>query len=341
MSDSIITASNTSQRAKTLYENNLVWDAHAGVFPSPEVDLSLMNCWADNNVNYISMNVGFDVMDWQQTLATLAAYRRWILSHNDQFILVNSTSDILEAKNNGKLAVGFDIEGMNALNRDINMVELYHSLGVRQMLFAYNLNNDAAGGCHDKNIGLTDFGREIVREMNRVGIIVDCSHASFRTTMDIMDEATKPVVFSHSNPLAICDHQRNIRDEQIKACADTGGVIGMNGMGIFLGDNDVRSETIVKHIRYIADLVGPEHIGLGFDFSPDIDIDIAEILRSRPDFWPAGQKYDTKGIKHTHPAQIPEIVDRLCDAEFSDDAILGIVGENFRRIAAASWDGVT
>ena len=101
------------------------------------------------------------------------------------------------------------------------------------MLFAYNLNNEAAGGCHDKDIGLSTFGKAIVKEMNRLGIIIDCSHAGLKTTMDIMEHSTKPIVFSHSNPRAICEHERNITDDQIKACAKIGGVIGINGMGIF------------------------------------------------------------------------------------------------------------
>jgi len=326
-----------SSRSLDLCADALVWDAHAGVFPDPKIDLTLLEYWRDNGVDYLSINVGFDVMDWQQTLRTLAAYRRWLLTHDDRFILAGTVEDILCAKRLGKLAVSFDIEGMNALNGDTNMVSLYHALGVRQMLFAYNLNNEAAGGCHDTDTGLTAFGRAIVREMNRVGMIVDCSHASRHTTMDIMAESTAPVVFSHSNPVAICDHQRNIRDEQIKACAETGGVVGINGMGIFLGENDVSTNTLLQHICYVAELAGVGHVGLGFDFSPEIDIDVGTILRSRPDYWPAGQRYDTPGIKHAGPSQIPELVDGLYHRGFSDKEIRGVIGENFRRVASEAW----
>ncbi len=315
----------------------LVWDAHAGVFPSTEVDLSLLRDWHESGANYISINVGFDVMDWQQTLATLAAYRRWMQLGHERYCLVSSVDDIRDAKQKGKLAVSFDIEGMNALNGDINMISAYHTLGVRQMLFAYNLNNPAAGGCHDNDMGLTQFGKDIVHEMNRVGMIVDCSHAAYLTTMDIMTESSKPVVFSHSNPNQICNHQRNILDDQIRACAQTGGVIGVNGMGIFLGENDVSQEVLIKHISYLAELVGPEYIGFGLDYSPKVDIDIGEILRSRPDFWPAGQRYNTKGIKHVSPAQLPDLSEKLLDHGFSQNEVRGILGENFCRVAAVSW----
>lgn len=322
-----------------LFQDTLVWDAHAGVFPSPEVDLNLLQEWLDCGVNYLSINVGFDVMDWQDTLATLAAYRYWVLANSDRFVLVGDAADIERARNENKFALSFDIEGMNALNQDINMVAVYHALGVRQMLFAYNLNNAAAGGCHDRDTGLTEFGKQVVREMNRVGMIVDCSHAGYTTTMDIMHQSSKPVVFSHSNPAAIWNHQRNITDDQIKACAATGGVIGVNGMGIFLGDNDTSNATLMRHIKYLADLVGCEHIGFGFDYSPKVDVDIGAILRSRPDYWPAGQQYDTRRIKHAGPQQLKGLVANLSTAGFSDDDIRGILGDNFRRVAADAWQG--
>jgi len=326
-------------RLEKLYRDALVWDAHAGVFPSPEVDLNLLQEWPDSGVNYLSINVGFDVMDWQDTLATLAAYRHWVLAHSDRFVLVGNTEDIDRARKQSKFAVSFDIEGMNALNEDINMVSVYHALGVRQMLFAYNLNNAAAGGCHDRDTALTEFGKQVVREMNRVGMIVDCSHAGHATTMDIMQESSKPVVFSHSNPSAVWNHQRNISDDQIEACAATGGVIGVNGMGIFLGDNDVSNATLLRHIDYLANLVGCEHIGFGFDYSPKVDVDIGVILRSRPDYWPAGQQYDTQGIKHAGPQQLEELLENLADAGYDDTDIRGMLGENFRRVAASAWQG--
>jgi len=328
---------NTSISPADLYTDAFVWDAHAGVFPDPAIDLNLLNSWRDCGVNYLSINVGFDVMDWQQTLKTLASYRHWLLSQTEHFALVGTLEDITLATQQGKLAVSFDIEGMNALNGDINMLSIYHALGVRQMLFAYNLNNDAAGGCHDSDIGLTDFGRDIVHEMNRLGIIVDCSHASLHTTLDIMAESSKPVVFSHSNPVSIWQHQRNILNQQIKACAQTGGVIGINGMGIFLGENDVSTRTVLKHICYVTELVGAEHVGFGFDYTPNVEVDIGIILSSRPDYWPAGQRYDTPEIKHAEPSQLPEIVEGLIGCGFDENEIRGFLGENFRRVASLSW----
>ena len=134
------------------------------------------------------------------------------------------------------MAVAFDIEGAKALNDSIEMVRIYYELGVRQMLFAYNINNAAGGGCHDEDSGLTAFGRSVVSEMNDVGMMVDCSRCGYRTTLEIMENSRDPVVFSHSNARKLWDHERNICDEQAIRCANAGGVVGVNGISQFTGD---------------------------------------------------------------------------------------------------------
>ena len=108
-----------SDHLQQLYQQALVWDAHAGVFPSPQVDLNLLAEWPVAGASYLSLNVGFDVMDWQDTLTTLTTYRRWVLDNDDRFVLVNDVRDIEGARRDGKFALSFDIEGMNALNGDI------------------------------------------------------------------------------------------------------------------------------------------------------------------------------------------------------------------------------
>jgi membrane dipeptidase len=316
---------------------NLIWDAHAGLFPSPDMDLNVLENWRQNNVNYLSINVGFDVMSRDETLTTLAAYRRWISEHSDRFVQAGTLADIDSARASGRLAVSFDIEGMNALGGDVNMIAVYHALGVRQMLFAYNLGNAAAGGCHDIDTGLSEFGVDILAEMNRVGIIVDASHAAYATSMELIERSSTPVVFSHSNPASVWPHQRNIMNDQIKACAANGGVIGLNGLAIFLGDNDTSDDALLRHLFGLLDLAGPAHVGLGFDYTPDVKVDLSAILAARPDYWPAGQQYDTLNIGHVGPSRIPALVSGMQKRSLSDSEINGVLGENFARVAAATW----
>ncbi len=327
--------------ARALIAESLVWDAHAGIFPTPDADLSNVGDWRAAGVDYVSINIGFDVLDWTESMATLSAYRRKLGAMAGAVSLIRTLDDIHAARAAGKLAVSFDIEGVNALNGDLGMISVYADLGVRQMLLAYNLGNAASGGCHDADTGLTPFGREVVAEMNRVGMILDLSHMSGRSSLEATELSARPAVFTHSNPRRLWDHERNISDEQIRACAAAGGVIGVNGMGIFLGANDISPETFADHVSAIADLTGPQHVAFGLDWKPRMAAapDLGAILRSRPDYWPAGQQYDTPGIRIFSPAELPEVVCILRDRGWRDGDLKGFLGENIARVAAQTWPG--
>lgn len=334
---------NLAQAAKVLFDQNVIWDAHAGFGPDPSVDLSKLQVWKDAGVNYLSIDVGYDVMDWRDTIKSLAAFRRWIVA-NEGYRLVTSVSEIREAKKAGDLAVTFDLEGMNALDGSLDLVEMYHHLGVRQMLFAYNRNNQAGGGCHDEDMGLTDFGRAVIAEMNRVGMLVDCSHTAYTTTMEAMEASTAPCIFSHSNARVLWDHERNIWDDQAKACAATGGVVGIVGIGIFMGENDTRTTTLANNIDHYVNLLGPEHVGIGLDYAlqdefaaeGDDSEDLGGLSDMNPEYWPPRQ-YSYPQIDCARPAQLPELVEELFRRQYSEKDIAAIMGGNFMRVAEAVW----
>jgi len=167
---------------------------------------------------------------------------------------------------------------------------------------AYNRNNRVGGGCHDDDAGLTAYGRRVLDEMARVGIVACCTHTGHRTAMDVMAHSSRPVIFSHSNPRAMHDHPRNIPDEAMKACAATGGVVGLNGIGIFLGDNDNSTETLVRHLDYAVQLIGPEHVGLGLDYVFD-QVELDDYVTKMAATFPKGMGYD-KGIRMVAPEQV-------------------------------------
>ena len=149
----------------------------------------------------------------EATMRVLSSFRRQVLLRDDEFLLATTPDDVLAAQRSGRLAVGFDLEDTNPLGGEIAMIQAYYDLGVRWMLFAYNRNNELAGGYQDEDHGLTPFGVEVLEEMERVGMLVCCSHIGARSAMEILERARRPVIFSHSNPRALRDHPRNIGDE--------------------------------------------------------------------------------------------------------------------------------
>ena len=178
--------------------------------------------------------------------------------------------------------------------------------------------------------------------MNRLGMVVDLSHTGRRTTFDAMRASSSPPVFSHSNPLALCSNRRNIDDEQIRAVADLGGLVGVNAYPAFVkqGGQGATVADLVDHIDYLVDLIGPGHVGLGLDFcelSPEIH---AEMIASGE--WSIEDYPDDSGtypIGLETPAQIPNITSELNKRGYPADAIAGILGQNwidlFRRVWVA------
>ncbi len=328
-----------SDGAAAIYADTLVWDAHSGFGPSPEVDLSRLAIWKAAGIGYLSINVGYDLMDWRDTVKSIAAFRRWIMASAD-YRLVRSVGDIGAARAAGQMAVAFDIEGMNALDGSLDMVQLYYDLGVRPMLFADNRNNLAGGGCHDRDAGLTEFGRAVIGEMNRLGMVVDCSHCGHRTTMEAMELSKAPVVFSHSNARRLHDHERNIRDEQAKACAATGGVVGVNGVDLFLAAGAPEVEALADHIAHYAGLIGAAHVGIGLDYAwPDDDggeADIDSVIAAHRDYWPESQ-YPGGAVRYLAPSCLRDLTASLLARRFDAEEIRGILGGNFMRVARQVW----
>ena len=323
--------------AEALYDAALVWDAHAGFESWPSTDLRNLAIWKDAGVDFLSVNVGYDVQRWTDTIRVLAAFRRWFEASED-YVLAGSVGDVRAARATGRMAVAFDLEGMNALDGSLDLLHLVHALGVRQILFAYNRNSVAGGGCHDEDRGLTDFGRAAVREMNTLGILVDCSHCGYRTTMEAMELSRAPVIFSHSNPRALRDHERNIRDEQALACAATGGVVGVNGIGLFLGEDDIRTGTIADHVEYLLDLVGSDHVGIGLDyfFETDVDASFQEALAANEDYWPREQ-YPGGAIRCAAPCQLRGLTAELLSRGRGEAEVRAVLGGNFLRVAGQVW----
>jgi membrane dipeptidase len=320
----------------TRLRSGFAWEQHCCLPLEADCDITPLRRYLDLGVSYLSVNVGYGPHDIDATMRVLASWRRQVLLRGQEFLLATTTDDVLEAQRSGRLAVGFDLEDTNPLGGEIAMIQAYYDLGVRSMLMTYNGENLAGFGCHaPDDTGLTEFGRAVVDEMNRVGMLVDVSHCGYRTSMDTIERSASPVIFSHSSMRALWDHERNIRDDQVRACAATGGVIGINGVGIFLGPNDITVPTMARHIDYAAQLVGPEHVGIGTDYVFDNE-DLNRELASNPQLFP--ESYRKWGrADFFPPEQLVPLEAELAGLGYPEAAIAGIMGGNFLRVAGQVW----
>ncbi|WP_024676282.1 dipeptidase [Pseudomonas syringae] len=313
------------------------WEAHTCLPLLPNQDMSALLRYRDNGFHHVSVNVGMDMTAVGDVMQVIAGFRQWLIKHPENFMLAGTLADLQRARVQDKLAVSFDLEGSNMLLQDPAMVRLYADLGVRQMLLAYNLDNSCAGGCHGSGMGLTALGREFVGAINSAGIVMDCSHASKRASMEIIELSQRPVVFSHTNIKAVYDHPRTVDDEQIMACVESGGVIGLTGLGIFLGDPQASVEAFVRQIDYLAERAGTAHIGLGLDIElhPD-DKDLAEGVNEN-DWWPKEFYGGINGHRQLQPEALGQVAEALLRLGYDAAQINGIFGGNFVRVAQATW----
>ncbi|WP_289138655.1 dipeptidase [uncultured Brevibacillus sp.] len=255
----------------------------------------------------------------------------------DKIMVCKSVEDIETAKKTGKVGFVLSLEGADPLYNDLSLLRIFYELGVRFMGLVWSRRNFVGDGSHfspvreGKKGGITEFGVHLIEAAEAMGMIIDVSHLNDEGFWDVMEIAKKPIIASHSNCRSIASSMRNLTDEQIKAIASTNGVIGINGVNIFVADSDDKSdlENLLNHVDHIAALVGVEHIGIGLDMIEPFmkyDSPIALMETSRKDF----------DVVKGH-IQVPEIVKALAKRGYTDEAIELIMGKNFIRVYKEVW----
>ncbi|HEY1426216.1 MAG TPA: membrane dipeptidase [Caulobacteraceae bacterium] len=324
-------------RAAALHAEAIVWDGHA-CLPSIGADelLPQIERYRQAGVSLLGLNIGDSDVDLAEQIRMAARIRAFVAAHPDRYRMAVRAADIDAAHKAGQLAILLNIEGCFAMGDQLSLIEFYFDIGVRWMAMVYNRRNLVGGGVHDDaDEGLTAFGRQVVAEMDRVGMVKCCSHTGYRTVLEVMAATDRPTIFSHSNPRVLRDHPRNIPDELIRACASTGGVVGLSGVGIFLGDNDISVDAQVRHVDYVVQMVGPQHVGLGLDFVFD-QAQMDEALERNGHLWPANFGYEP-GIRFVPPEQLPALTEGLLRRGYAEADVRAVMGGNLMRVAREVW----
>ena len=189
-------------------------------------------------------------------------YQRFRELGHDKIKMATTTKEIREAKSKGWIAAVFNSQGSSYLEKDLAYLEIFHRLGVRIMQPMYQMRNQFGDGPGEKDAGLSNLGVKWVEEMNRLHMVISLSHTGYTTSREAIEISKDPVVFTHSNPRALRAHVRNIPDELIKACAEKGGVIGLDVVKRFGVEG---WEGYLDHIDYVVRLTSVNNAGLGLD----------------------------------------------------------------------------
>jgi membrane dipeptidase len=286
------------------------------------VDAQVFACWTNPKIGPEKMA--------PRVLKMIDALYQTIDQYPDQIELATTAGDIRRISDEGKVAAILAIEGGHAIGADLGLLRMFRKLGVISMTLTWGNNNEWADGSgagqpgRDYGLyygsikshnGLTDFGRDVIREMNRIKMIVDISHVSDKTFWDVIELTTAPVIASHSCAWAINPHFRNMKDDMLQALAKNGGVIGLNFFNTFLLEDDTAVDigTVVDHIDHIVKVAGIDHVGLGSDFDG---------VDKLPD-----------GLEDC--SKMPAITAELIRRGYSDVDIKKILGGNFLRVIEA------
>ena len=311
----------------------MIFDAHSDIW----TDVAVKTSKGENNIikkyhydNLIKGKIGGSIFviwtepkNYNRALERVReiqdAIKKELEYIDDVILIAKSYDDIIKAQKENKLYIFIGFEGLISIDDNISLLDEYYDFGARHASLTWNEENKLATGARgDSNRGLTPLGKKAVKKMQEKGMIVDVSHLNDKSLFDIMDITSAPIIASHSNARALCNSMRNLTDEQLRAIRDVNGVIGYNSYKDFTDEN-IDKQTLnraVDHIKYIADKIGIDHIGLGFDYNEYFEDE--EVPPAVKGLENASKSYD--------------IIIKLKEAGFNNEEIEKIEYKNFHRI---------
>lgn len=278
---------------------------------------------------------------FRETVLRMEEWNRWFEAHPDLLMKGRFASDVTRAQETGRTAIFYGAQNPSPMEDDIGLIEVLHDLGLRFMQLTYNNQSLLATGCYEaEDPGITRMGKQVIAEMNRVGMVIDMSHSAERSTLEAIDLSSRPIAITHANPAFWKPALRNKSDEVIKALTARGGMLGFSLYPHHLaGGSDCTLDSFCNMIARTADKFGAEHLGIGSDLCQDQPDSVVEWMRvgrwskqidygegsaAAPGFPPMPEFY--KGN-----LDFPSLADGLRAIGFSEAETDGIMGENWLR----------
>ena len=274
-----------------------------------------------------------------EALRNVVSWNRMFEQHGDLICKVQSGADVLTAKEQGKTGVVFGFQNCSPIEDDYSLVEVFHALGVRFMQLSYNNQSLLATGCYEEDDpGITRFGKQIIREMNRVGMVIDMSHSAEISTLEAIELSERPIAITHANPTFFHPARRNKSDAVLKALSESGGMLGFSLYPFHLkGGSNCTLEDFCRMVGETAEVMGIDHIGIGSDLCQDQPNSVVNWMRNGR--WSKDTDYGEGSASNAGWPDQPEwfsnssdyrnIAAGLEDAGFSRENIKKIMGENW------------
>ena len=341
-------ATQTDATAQDLYANSVVIDGlNVSNWDSPAVYESL----SSGGVTAINATIA----TWDNFLETLNNITGWMTRFREMsgvVTQVTTSEDIRQAKRDGKVGVILGFQNASPIENNLERLALFHVLGVRIIQVTYHEANLLGSGCYERyDYGLTHFGVDAVREMNRLGILMDLSHVGVRTTMDTIELSEQPVAITHANARSYHDMARNKELDAIKLLAEKGGVIGATCITSMLRTGfDSTIEDYVDAIDYLVEQVGIDHVGIGTDYTQDQPVSFWKYISAQQ-----GTSFPLKAIADAPPIdyatvnyyptdlgtpdKLPNLTRPLLDRGYKPDDVAKVLGGNWLSLFEQVWRG--
>jgi membrane dipeptidase len=269
----------------------------------------------------------------RQTLDNIAQWLRWFDTHGDLIMPVRTVADIAAAKAAGRTGIILGFQNGSPIEDRLDYVALYKRLGVGIIQLTYNTQNLIGSGCYEgRDSGLSDFGRDVVAEMNRVGIAVDLSHVGPKTSDDAIACSRDPVVFSHVLPAELKSHPRNKETRQLRAVVDKGGLVGVTMFPPFLPKGTASTvDDYAEIIAWIVDRLGEDHVAYGTDFTEGHDERFFE--------WITRDKGDGRWLTKFGEIRNPHGIERIAETPNLTAALerRGFTAARIEKVMGGNW----